>query len=266
MTQAIYTHVCIASYNTARATELTVRSALRRAGMPFQLIVGDGASTDGSLKMLQRFDDSGLLQLDVAPSARLHTEWLDHWYRTCTARYLVFSDSDVYYRRHGWLLDLVNTSRETGAALVAGRIQPHWTERPAFADGMQKRLPGARPEPCLMLIDMDQVRGVVQTSFAWYQEPIPDQPGQKLMFDVAGAFMRSAEQAGLKCIAMPDHFQSKYRHWGGLTWKKASSEEIGLRLRTRQLAKTGLVFVLLAAERSFDALGPQGAFRRRKGI
>ena len=249
--------VCVASYNTRRGTELTVRSALRRAGMPFRLVVGDGASSDGSIPMLEGFADRGLLELMRSSTARKHPEWLDHWYQTCSARYLVFSDSDVYYRRQGWLVDLVATSQETGAAIVAGRIQPDWSERPKYADGTERRLPGARPEPCLMLIDMDQVRGVVNTSFAWHQEPIPDRPGKKLIIDVAGLFMRSVEHAGFRTVEMPADFQKKYRHWGGLTWKKASTGNIDVRLRLRQFVKVGLVSLLLLRERALDRL-PHG--------
>jgi len=204
--------------------------------------------------MLERFAEADLLQLERTCEPRLHPDWLDHWYRTCSARYLVFSDSDVYYRRRGWLADMIKTSRDSGAALVAGRIQPPWHQRPRFADGRQRKLPGARPEPCLLLIDLRQVRGVVDTSFGWHEEPMPDRPGHQLTFDVAGAFMRSAEQAGLQCVEMPPYFQAKYRHWGGLTWKKASSVEIGIRLRARQFTKASLVSALLVAERSVDAL------------
>ena len=250
MQQEAVAQVCIASYNTKRATELTIRSALRRAGMPFQLIVGDGASTDGSAQMLDRFADSGVLQVEHSDGPRRHPEWLDHWYRTCTRRYLVFSDSDVFYRRSDWLVDMVNTSQKMGAALVAGRIQPSWAERPRFADGTHPHLPGPRPEPCLLLMDLQQLRGVVETGFGWLQEPIPDRPGQQLVFDVAGAFMRDAERAGLGCIEMPSAFQKKYRHWGGLTWKKGTSDGIDVRLWARQTVKAGLVSLLLVRERS----------------
>jgi hypothetical protein len=253
--------LCIASYNTRRATELTIRSAVRRAGMPFHLVVGDGGSVDGSVRMLERFADSGLLTLELAPSGSSHAEWLDHWYATCAGRYLVFSDSDVYYRRSGWLTDMVEAARDSGAALVAGRIQPNWSERPRFADGSQRRLPGARPEPCLLLIDMHQLRGVVDSSFAWHEEPLPDRPGQKLTLDVGGAFMRAVQEAGLRCIEMPIDFQRKYRHWGGLTWKRVSSDGLALKIRSRQFAKASLVTGLLVAERVAD----RAARRRTRG-
>ena len=172
--------VCIASYNTKAATELTIRSARRRAGIDARLVVGDGASTDGTLTMLEALERDGAISIERWPGRRLHKDWLDHWYGTSDADYLVFSDSDVFYRRDGWLRDLVDTAEREGAALVAARIQPDWSQRPRWADGTATTLPGERPEPCLMLLDLRQLRGVVAASFAYHEEPLVDRPGHKL--------------------------------------------------------------------------------------
>lgn len=245
--------VCIASYNTRYATELTIRSARRRAGRPFQLVVGDGASTDGTLAMLERLQLRGLLTLDRADGRRTHAEWLDHWYSTTTCRFLVFSDSDVFYLRNDWLTDMVEVAEHTGAAIVAGRIQPDWSQRPSYAGGTFLRsMPGERPEPCLMLLDLEQLRGLVDASFAFYEDPMLDNQGHNTGYDIAGWHMRSAKRAGLSCIQMPEVFQKKYRHWGGLTWKRSGSKGLHLKLRARQLAKMALLRVFLVFERGRD--------------
>ena len=48
-------------------------------GGPFELVVGDAGSTDGSLAMLRDFEARGWLRLEVAAGGRKHAEWLDLW-------------------------------------------------------------------------------------------------------------------------------------------------------------------------------------------
>ena len=50
----------IANLNTARVTELCIRSMREFSGDEFALVVGDCGSTDGSLRMLERFASHGL--------------------------------------------------------------------------------------------------------------------------------------------------------------------------------------------------------------
>lgn len=244
--------VCIASYNTRMATELTIRSARRQAGVEFRLVVGDGASTDGSLELLRALEAREMLSLQTWSKRVMHKDWLDRWYSTSQADYLVFSDSDVYYRRHGWLRELVEEAEQQGAAIVAGRIQPDWSLRTLWAEGTARTLPGERPEPCLMLLDLRRLRPLVTTSFAYLEEPLAGRPGQKVGYDVGGAFMREARRAGLVCLAMPPSYASAYRHWGGLTWKKGGSGSWKRRLSPRRLAKHVLLQAALVRERLLD--------------
>ena len=103
-----------------------------------------------------------------------------------------------------------------------------------------------------MLLDMAQVRGVVDTSFAWHEEPLPDDPNRKFEFDVGGNFLRSFLAAGLHPAQMPVGFRKKYRHWGSLSWKKPSNSGFAPKARTRQMGKAALVRALLWRERMID--------------
>ena len=76
--------VHLASLNTRAVTELCIRSLREHAGMPFELVVGDCGSTDGSLEMLRRMEAEGWLRLEVAPEGRRHPDWLDRWLAACT--------------------------------------------------------------------------------------------------------------------------------------------------------------------------------------
>ena len=187
--------VHVASLNTRAVTELCIRSMRHHAGMPFDLVVGDCGSTDGSLEMLRAFERDGWLRLEVAPEGRRHPEWLDRWLAACPTRFCGFSDSDVEYRRHGWLRDLLTTAERTGAALVATRIQA--TGGVPYTNpvtGAQAVL-CARPEPWLVLIDVERVRPVVTTSFGYTETRRPD--GTLLAFDTMAAFFRDLDAAGL---------------------------------------------------------------------
>lgn len=236
--------VCFASLNTAAVSELCIRSMHGLAGHPFRLTVGDCGSDDGSIEMFETFAARGLLDLEVAPDGRRHGEWIDHWFATTPERYLVVCDSDVEYLRAGWLHAMVTTAQATGAALVATRIQAR--------DGVPYTHPGtgatatlaARPEPWLMLLDLAATRGVVTTSFLY--EEVERADGTKVAYDVAAAFFRDLELAGLPHTEMPAAFAGAYRHYSGLTWQRRG---IPWKRRLKQGAKAAWVRVRLARAR-----------------
>ena len=206
-------HVHVASLNTAAATELCIRSLRATAGRAFTLTVGDSGSTDGSVEMLRGLEALGWLTLEVAPGGRLHTEWLDHWVRECRTDYALFVDSDVEFRRTGWLAELVDTAESRHTALVAAEIlgevecyvEPvgHTTVRLA-----------SRPAPWLLLVDPAVVAGL-GVSFAFHAEQELD---GTVAYDTAGWLFRELAGRGLRWAAMPPEFASAYHHYGGLSW------------------------------------------------
>ncbi|MFM8971192.1 MAG: glycosyltransferase family 2 protein [Actinomycetota bacterium] len=228
--------VHLASLNTRAVTELCIRSLREHAGMPFDLVVGDCGSTDGSLEMLQRMEAAGWLRLEVAPEGRRHPDWLDHWLAACTTRYLVFSDSDVEYREPDWLVDMLTTARTREAALVCGRMQRPPATFVHPKTGAARRL-APRPTPWLLLLDLEQLRGRVDASFRYEDVSDPDAFGGKVAYDVGAAYFRELERAGLTWTEMPMAWQSHYRHYGGLTWLGARGDGVALRRRVKQLAK-----------------------------
>jgi Glycosyl transferase family 2 len=232
--------VHVASLNTRRVTELCIRSMRHYAGRPFDLVVGDAGSTDGSVELLRDFQARGWLTLEVAAGGRKHAEWLDLWLARCPTRYAVFSDSDVEYRRPDWLVDLVDTATSLGAALVCARMQwPPETFVHPVTGAARKLAP--RPTPWLQMLDVEQVRGTVDASFRYRDVEDPDVFGGKIAYDVGAAYFAALEAAGLTWAEMPDAWQAKFRHFGGLTWLKSGQPDALPRVRARQLAKLGLV-------------------------
>jgi glycosyltransferase involved in cell wall biosynthesis len=235
--------VHIASINTARVTELTVRTMHHFAGAPFTLVVGDGGSTDGSLEMLRKLEAEGWLTLEVAPEGRTHAAWLDKWFAECPARYAVFADSDVEFLRPGWLRDMLDAAHRSGAALVATRIQARGgTAYRHPATGVERIL-AERPEPWLMMIDVEQTRGVLDTGFAYRDETRPD--GTKVGYDTSAAFFRDLQAAGMTYVEMPESFAHAYHHYGSMSWQRTGDRRMPIARRAKQAAKHARAFLAI---------------------
>ncbi len=234
-TDAVTIHV--ASWNTRAVTELCVRSMRRTAGYEFNLTVGDGGSTDGSVMLLENLAARGWLKLECVEGGRTHAEWLDHWYNSCQTRYLIFSDSDVLYRRKGWLREMVERAASSNAAMVATRVQARNGVAYVHPVTGAKRTLAARPEPWLVLIDLHQTRGVVTTSFAYEDGGDPGDGSDQIAYDVSAAFFRDFETAGLRAEEMGPGFASAYHHFGGMTWLSGKDSRISWARRAKQIAK-----------------------------
>ena len=111
--------IAIASINTRRFTELAIRTAARYAGCDTRIVVGDSGSSDGTLPMLDRLRPRLVQHVEVAPSGRMHAEWLDHWTNTLDGEFVAFVDSDMEFLHKGWLDALLEKQRAEGAAIVA---------------------------------------------------------------------------------------------------------------------------------------------------
>jgi glycosyltransferase involved in cell wall biosynthesis len=222
--------VCVASLNTARATELCIRSARHLAGYPFSMRVGDCGSSDGSTDMLRSFEAKGWISLEVAASGRDHSAWLDKWLHSCEDDLVVFVDSDIEFRRQGWLRELVEHAGTTDAAMVAAEMLPEIADFPAPRAGMSEedraemldrwfdghevvRL-ASRPAPWLLLLDLRKVRPL-DLSFAYELAPA-DIPEGIMAFDVGGGLFRRLQSSKMVCEVMPRSYQDAYHHYGGL--------------------------------------------------
>ena len=232
--------VHVATLNTAHVTELCIRSMRRYAGRPFDLVVGDAGSNDGSVPLLRAWEAMGWLTLQEAAGGRTHADWIDGWIRACPSRFAVFSDSDVEYREPGWLSDIVATALETGAALVCGRMLNPSGVYVHPVTGATRRLAN-RPSPWLLLLDLDQVRGVVDATFQSRDVKDPESHGVGTSFDVGAMYFDALVREGLSWKEMPPEWRTKFRHYGGLTWLKNGALAKNSTVRARQIAKLGMV-------------------------
>jgi glycosyltransferase involved in cell wall biosynthesis len=210
--------IFIASINTASATELCVRSINRFTPRDsYSLCVGDCGSTDGSLPRLMKLLGEGLVDdVALAPHGRFHGEWLDEWTATCRTRFAVVVDSDVEILQPGWLECLVNTARETDAAIVCSEIIE---ELPNYVDhtGVARRL-ARRPSVWMILLDVAKCRG--RSSWLFSMEDDPNIPEKQWGLDIGAQLMRDLNAASEPVVVAPSGFQKLFRHYGGLSWIK----------------------------------------------
>jgi hypothetical protein len=223
MTDDVRVHV--ASLNTRAATELCVRSMRRTAGAPFVLTVGDCGSTDGSAELLERLEERGWLRLEQAGGPRAHAEWIDGWLADADLRYAVVADSDIWFKRRGWLRELRDEAQTTGAALVTCEALPEIADYVDPRSGDRMRL-AARPAPWLMIVDTHQTVDV-DASFAYLWQRAPEVPEGAISYDTGAKFCAALVDSGRRWTAMPPSFSSSFTHFGGLSWLPSR----GMRLR-----------------------------------
>lgn len=208
--------ICIASLNTAAATELCLRSIDRHTGdVSYAVNVADCGSTDRSLPMLVHAAKAGLLdKLEVEPLGRSHGEWLDHWTASVSTPYAAFVDSDIEILQDGWLSLLLETAKASGAAIVCSEIL---AEVPDYVDhtGVPRRL-ASRPSPWMALMDTSMCRGLASWQFTMLDDAgIPE---GWWGLDTGAALLRDLQSKGKIVVTAPESFGSTFRHFGALSW------------------------------------------------
>ena len=209
--------IAIASFNTRVFTELAIRTAVGRAGCPVRVVVGDSGSTDGTLAMAERLRPRLVDVVDVAPGGRVHADWLDHWLATADTEFLVFVDSDVEFRRSGWLEQMLQVRQRDGVAILGSE----WVEDvPGYWDAATDRRMHVmrRPAPWVQLVHVPTVRAL-ECSYRLVSEDTDEVPEGVRTYDVGGWLAATAASRGLVVSAMPPEFGAYYRHYGGRSWR-----------------------------------------------
>lgn len=212
--------VHVASANTNPVTEFCIRTIHRYAGHPFELHIGDVGSGDGSVPMLCDLAANGWITLEIAEGWRQHAEWLDKWLLTCDRRFAVFVDSDVAFRREGWLQELVDTALSSGAHLVCAEILDEQSNFRHQTTGQEMRL-WPRPSAHLMLLDVPKVRDL-GVSFAPVIEKDPSIPEGTRSYDLGAKLFEELVHRGLTCASMPESYLESFTHFGGMSWTSRS--------------------------------------------
>lgn len=216
--------VAIASINTRPFTELAIRTAVRRAGRDVRVVVGDAGSTDGTLEMLKRLGPEYVTDIEVEPAGRKHAEWMDGWLRSIRSEFVVFVDSDLEFRRSGWLTRMLDVQQREGADIVAGEWQGGASDyiEPV---GLRSIRAMPRPAPWLLLVKREPIQAL-ETSFEFFSEETDEVHEGIRAWDVAGRIAYRARGAGLKVSIMPDDFRKYYHHYEGRSWRRSGRSAI----------------------------------------
>jgi len=234
--------VHIASAGREWLTELAVLSAAHHSTVPLNFVIGGSIGTEPNL--LAELLRSGNVRIEVA-AGRAHSDWLDHWVRETRAKYAVFLDSDVFFRRTCWVSPIVK-ELEAGATLVSCHLRGR-------EEGVIEPVRGAvttampRPSPWVMAVDVAHVRET-GASFA-YMNTVQD--GEILAWDVGGKVLEALNRKGLVTRSLPDSYGRYYTHIGGMSWRSAPAAGIEPKrwLRLHE-ARIRVLYERLAARRS----------------
>lgn len=235
--------MCIASYNTRRATEVAIRRVLVQRDVKVHVHVGDSGSADGSLVMLQRFADRGLINLQIAPQGRSHGEWLDDWTGRIDAPFTAFVDSDLFLRRRGTLRQMLDAIVDNKAILATCRRVPEITDYVSDVNGDRARV-AARVAPWFVAFRTRELRAL-GASWQYRWEARPDLPERAMSWDVGADVDAALTAAGRPAHVMPGSFDHEWIHVGGLSWRGQRNRSVSMRDRL----KTAFVDVALLASR-----------------
>lgn len=210
---------------------MAIRRVLAQRDVDVQLHVGDSGSTDGSLVMLHRFADRGLLRLQVAPQGRSHGEWLDDWTASSEAPLTAFVDSDLFLLRPRTLRHLLGALDDDGAILATCRRVPEITDYVSDLNGDRYRV-ATRVAPWLLAFDTQELRAL-GASWQYRWEARPDLPEGAMSWDVGADVDAALTEAGRPALVMPADFDREYVHVGGLSWRAQRDRKVGMRDRVK---------------------------------
>jgi len=184
--------------------------------------------------LMRELHANRIQDVELAVNGRDHGSWIDHWIETCQTEFAAFVDSDVEILDGTWLDTLVETARHAQATCVAAEFLG---ERENGVDmwGYRRRM-SRRPSPWMMLVAIEQARGMPSFSFHW-QEDLSVHEKER-SYDTGGKFLEAVEAAGLVAVEAPASLGRKFRHYGGVSWTKKLQGKPGWKLRALQAKVT----------------------------
>lgn len=124
--------ILVANYNTRRFIELCIKSIFLNTTMPFQLIVIDNGSMDGSVEYMRPIARGGKLHLvirKVKANAAEHGRAFDqilYASNLVKTRLVCTIDSDAYAAEKGWLRELNRQRNKNFAVGYEHFRDPHY--------------------------------------------------------------------------------------------------------------------------------------------
>ena len=259
----------IVQYKTLEFTRLCLRSIRKFTSYPYQVIVVDNDSGDGSLDYLRKLKWIRLLerkpQRDEPGGGYAHAAALDLALANCNTEFFVSLHSDVFVKHTGWLADMIRyfDNDPKIACVGTGKIELQsawriWLKDNLDFNALERRLL-CQPDP------LQKYRYFNRTIYSIYRTEILRREGltflmgkkdgmtagRKLYFDLL--------DKGYKTVELPGRFVGKYVVHLAHATQAANPDEFSLRRRTlfkyrRQLDKVmnSQMFAGIRADTSLD--------------
>ncbi len=217
--------IIVVNWNTRSLLEDCIAAVRRRTSIPYELILVDNGSADGSRELLESLTDART-QVILLPENRGYAGGINIGIERATGDVLCLLNSDTTVTT-GWLPSLLSCMERSGAGLVG----PYTNK----ASGRQRRRPwfGLLPPPCRRTVEVDflsffciAIRRDVFDQIGVLDERF----GYGTCEDVD--YCRRAREAGYRLV-IDGH--SWVWHVGHATFRANRLDEPELRRRNRQL-------------------------------
>lgn len=143
------TTICIVNYKTEELTRLCLRAIRKFTKVPYEVVVVDNDSKDGSLDYLRSLKWIRLIERPgemVKSGSWAHGTALDKGLASCTTEFFMAMHSDTFVHKEGWLGEMLEYVTADMACVGGGKIdlKPTWqvllkrfTDYKAFIKKMQ---------------------------------------------------------------------------------------------------------------------------------
>lgn len=127
--------ICVINYKTLDFTRLCLRSIRKFTEYPYEVIVIDNSSGDGSLDYLKSLNWIRLIERDCENDTSggfAHAAALDLGLQNCNTEFFISMHSDTFVKKENWLTELIScfSNDENIASVGSDKIEltPKWRQ------------------------------------------------------------------------------------------------------------------------------------------
>jgi hypothetical protein len=223
----------LTSSNNRYPLELTLRTMLAKTRYePFQILVADNDSTDGSREWLEAM--SAHAPITVLRETLPQSEWYDRIYREVDTDYWVALHEDLIFTGADWLADLIaRMEADRELQLLEGQYFP---PTPGMAEPVSGKVVDMQESlsTWLFCVRTSLRERLPEASFAFHKGPDPAPHQRRQVYDIGGRLLRDMREAGLEYRWMPWWYRAKWHHVANMSWIREHGAGLNLQLKRYQ--------------------------------
>ena len=198
--------IIIVNENTKDALELCLLSIKKYTDYPYEVIVVDHSSTDGSLYLLNKFSWVKIIEISGLKIEERHGKALDIGVKNVKSKYFLTLDSDVEILDHNWLAEMVKKIKKT-QGVFCGEMSP----------ATRSELWGGFSERCLpycLLVDTDFFN---KFKCSFVPELVVNGFSFKCQKDTGASVWLITQKNNLNYCLIEQNIKNKIFHYGSIT-------------------------------------------------